>query len=283
MTMALKGSACAVKLVAMRAPNARVMVKRCFISRLDCWRWLLLTLAISALAPASNAQRSTPRKSTRPSEAKQLSVEALADATRESVVVISHFDRDGKEDGVGAGFVVASNGLIATSLHVIGEARPMKVQFADGSSFDVTEIHAWDRKLDLAVLRIGATNRPALPLGDSDALKQGAPVVAMGNPLGLRHSIVQGVVSARRDFEGLEMIQLAIPIEPGNSGGPLLDMQGRVHGLLTMKSAMTANLGFAVPINELKPLLARPNPIRMDRWVRTGALNPGDWTPLFGA
>src|SRR5207248_8865975 len=62
----------------------------------------------------------------------------------------------------------------------------------------------------------------------------------------LKYSIVQGVVSARREFEGVEMIQLAIPIEPGNSGGPLLDMQGRVNGLLTMKSAMSPNLGFEI-------------------------------------
>jgi len=102
------------------------------------------------------------------------------------------------------------------------------VQLSNGRRYEVSEVHAWDRKLDLAVVRIEASNLPALPLGDSDALKQGASVVAMGNPLGLDRSIVQGVVSAKRDFDGLEMIQLAIPIESGNSGGPLLDMHGRV-------------------------------------------------------
>ncbi len=211
------------------------------------------------------------------------SVEILAETARRSVVIVSHFGRNGREDGVGAGFVVSSNGLIATSLHVIGEARPIQVQLSDGQRFDVIEVHAWDRKLDLALIRIAATNLQALPLGDSDNLKQGTPVVAMGNPLGLEHSIVQGIVSAKRDFDGLEMIQLAIPIEPGNSGGPLLDMQGRVHGLLTMKSAITANLGFATPINALKPLLQKPNPVPMNRWLTIGALNPKEWTPVFGA
>jgi regulator of sirC expression with transglutaminase-like and TPR domain len=211
------------------------------------------------------------------------SVEFLAELARPSVVVIFHFGRDGKEDGVGAGFIVSSNGLIATSLHVIGEARPIAVRLSDGKSYEVTEIHAWDRKLDLAVIRVDADGLPALKLGNSDALKQGAPVVAMGNPLGLEHSIVQGVVSARREFDGLEMIQLAIPIEPGNSGGPLLDLQGRVHGILNMKSAVTPNLGFAVPINALKPLLEKPNPIPMKRWLTIGALNSREWTPLFGA
>jgi regulator of sirC expression with transglutaminase-like and TPR domain len=113
-------------------------------------------------------------------------------------------------------------------------------------------------------------------------LKQGASVVAIGNPLGLEHSVVQGVLSARREFDGIEMLQLAIPIEPGNSGGPLLDLQGRVHGILTLKSAMSPNLGFAMPVNLLKVLLERPNPIPMSRWISIGALNPREWSVQFG-
>jgi serine protease Do len=210
-------------------------------------------------------------------------VEELARRIRPSVVVVSHFGRDGKEDGVGAGFMISSNGLIATSLHVIGEARPVMVKLANGSEHEVTEIHAWDRNLDLAIVRIEGRNLPALALGDSDQLAQGSAVVAMGNPLGMQHSIVQGVVSARRDFEGVEMIQLAIPIEPGNSGGPLVDMQGRVHGLLTLKSALTANLGFAMPVNELKKLIDKPNPVPMTRWLTIAALNAKEWEPLMGA
>jgi regulator of sirC expression with transglutaminase-like and TPR domain len=210
------------------------------------------------------------------------STESLAALARPSVVVLSHFGRDGKEDGVGAGFVVSSNGLIATALHVIGEARPVKVRLADGREQEATEIHAWDRTLDLAIIRIQAQRLPALPLGDSDALKQGVPVVAMGNPLGLEHSIVQGVVSAKRELGGVDMLQLAIPVEPGNSGGPLLDLQGRVQGILTSKSALTPNLGFAIPVNALKLLLAKPNPVAMSHWLKFGVLNPRDWTTVFG-
>ncbi|HXG47992.1 MAG TPA: tetratricopeptide repeat protein, partial [Methylomirabilota bacterium] len=157
------------------------------------------------------------------------------------------------------------------------------VRLADGRRFDVTAVQAWDRQLDLALVRIAATNLPALRLGDSDTLKQGRPVVAIGHPLGLDHSIVQGVVSARRPVDGIEMIQLAIPIEPGNSGGPLLDLQGRVHGVLMLKSALSENLGFAMPVNELKRLIERPNPVPMRRWLTIGALNPNKWTPRFGA
>jgi hypothetical protein len=84
-------------------------------------------------------------------------------------------------------------------------------------------------------------------------------------------------------LDGVELIQLAIPIEPGNSGGPLLDDRGRVQGLLNMKSGITANLGFAVPVNALKTLLERPNPVPMARWLTFGALNSAEWQPIMGA
>jgi serine protease Do len=207
---------------------------------------------------------------------------ALTGRAKKSVAVITHFGRDGKQDGVGAGFVVDAGGLIATCYHVIGEARPISVEL-NGRRYEVTEVFASDRKLDLAVVRIAASNLPALKLGDSAALKQGASVIALGNPVGLEHSVVQGVVSAKREFDGVELIQLAIPIEPGNSGGPLLDARGRVQGLLNMKSAVTANLGFAVPVNALKTLLDRPNPVPMSRWLMLGALDPQEWRPVLGA
>jgi len=87
-------------------------------------------------------------------------VEQVAALTRKSLVVISHYGRDGNVDGVGAGFVIDSGGLIATSFHVIGDARPVKVQFADGRSADVLEVYAWDRKADLAILRVDAKTCP---------------------------------------------------------------------------------------------------------------------------
>ncbi|MFN0053974.1 MAG: transglutaminase family protein [Planctomycetales bacterium] len=210
-------------------------------------------------------------------------VEKLTEAARKSVVVVTVEGRDGGRQNLGSGFIVASDGLIATNMHVIGEARPIAVQLADGKKLDVTQIAAYDRTLDLALIRVDVTNLPALPLGDSSTLKQGQPVVALGNPHGLKHSVVVGVVSGTREIDGREMIQLAIPIEPGNSGGPLLDVNGNVHGILTMKSAVTDNLGFAMPVNALKPLIDRPNPTTMERWLTIGALDPQEWKPLFGA
>jgi serine protease Do len=182
------------------------------------------------------------------------SVEQIATAARESVVVITSSSRDSRGQGLGSGFVVSADGLIATNLHVIGEARPIQVRLANGKRCEVTAVHAFDRAQDLAVIRVDATGLKPLDLGDSKTLKQGQAVVAFGNPRGLTHSIVAGVVSGTREIDGRSMIQIAMPIEQGNSGGPLLDLNGRVLGIPTIKSLVTANLGFAAPINALKPL-----------------------------
>jgi regulator of sirC expression with transglutaminase-like and TPR domain len=200
-----------------------------------------------------------------------------------SIVVITFSGRDGKQEGLGTGFVVAEDGLIATNYHVIGEGRPISVQFADGTKRDVIEVRASDRQLDLAIVKIDQKGLKPLELGDATKAKDGQPVVAVGNPRGLKHSVVEGVISGQRELEGRPMLQLAMPIEQGNSGGPLVDREGHVLGIITLKSLVTDNLGFAISVNSLKPLLEKPNPIPMSRWLTIGQLNPRDWTPLFGA
>ena len=137
---------------------------------------MCLGFLILAAIPLIGADRRSPsrKEPVKPATDAKLA-ETLAASSAKSVVVITHYGRNGKEDGVGAGFIVGADGLIATSLHVIGEARPIKVRLPDGKRYDVTEVYASDRKFDLALIRIAASKLPALSLGDSDALKQGAP------------------------------------------------------------------------------------------------------------
>lgn len=211
------------------------------------------------------------------------SVEAIAAEAKRSVVKVLQSGREGM-DGLGAGFVVSEDGLIATNLHVIGEARRLEVEMANGEKHEVVEVTATDAHWDLALLRIAKKGLKPLTLADSETIQQGQPIVAMGNPQGLAFSVVDGVVSEFPDVvNDIPMIRLALPIEKGNSGGPLLDRQGRVLGILTMKSAVTENLGFAMPVNELKRLIEKPNPVPMARWLTIGVLNPKLWTPLLGA
>jgi len=211
------------------------------------------------------------------------SVEELAAGVRQSIVVVSFLGRSGKPVGLGTGFVISSDGIIATNLHVIGEARPIEVRLADGQVHKVQSVHASDPTMDLALLKIDAKGLAALELGDSDKLKQGQQVVAIGNPKGLKYSVVSGVVSGRRELDGRPMLQLAIPIEEGNSGGPVLDLDGRVCGIVTLKSLVTRNLGYAVAINALKKLITRPNPVPMSRWLTVGLLDPKRWTTVGDA
>lgn len=239
---------------------------------------LLVVLNLSAIVPARGAEPAASAKTD-----KSPSVEELAKKVRPSIVVIRIGGRDGRQAGLGTGFVVSADGLIATNRHVLGEGRPLRVETADGKSHNVKAIHAADRKLDLAILRIDAKNLTPLELGDSTKLKEGQAVVAVGNPHGLRDSVVSGVVSGLRTIDERPMIQVAIPIEPGNSGSPLLDMNGRVHGILTIKSLVTPNLGFAVAINALKPLLKTPHPVPMSAWLTIGALDREEWQQLFGS
>src|SRR6266545_2808792 len=241
---------------------------------MPCLRLLIVACVLTLAAPTAPADE----KGKGPAV---MSVEELAKTARSSVVVVRTTGRDGKQRGLGSGFVVSKDGLIATNLHVIGEGRPIEVQTADGKKHAVTVVHASDRPLDLALLRIDAKDLTPLDLGDSDKLADGQAVVALGHPRGLEHSVVSGVVSGRPKIEGRPMIQVAMPIEQGNSGGPLLDMHGRVRGIITLKAQVTPNLGFAVPVNARHNLMKKPDPVLIARWSTIGTLNPEEWAVVF--
>lgn len=266
--------------------------------RLLNWLWISLCLLALRMPHASadplpKAVRSPPptKAATKPVDAgkphakpaAEMTIAELTAKVRDSTVVISVMGRDGERSSLGSGFAITKDGLIATNLHVIGEARPIVVTTANAKRFDVTEIYATDQPMDLAVVRIAANDLKPLELGDSDRIKQGQEVVAIGNPLGFEHSVVSGIVSGLRNLDGKTLIQLAMPIEQGNSGGPVLDRSGRVLGLVTMKSAVSENLGFAVAVNALKPLLKKPNPVPIGRWLTIGALDETEWKTHFGA
>jgi len=238
---------------------------------------LFLTVFLLAALPLVAKPRPKPADSPVDDGATQ-----IAEQVKPSVVKITQMGRNGF-DGLGSGFIISEDGLIATNLHVVGQGRRLQVETSDGKAYEVKAVQASDYHLDLAILRVEAKGLKPLALADSDKVKQGQPIVAMGNPQGLAFSVVQGVISATREIEGNSMIQLAVPIEQGNSGGPLLDRKGRVLGILTLKSMRTENLGFAMPVNALKKLIAKPNPVPMGRWLTLGVLDPRLWKTSMGA
>jgi serine protease Do len=240
---------------------------------------LLPVLWITLCGVASAKTKPQPAAAAPPTKA----VADITDEARASIVAVTQIGRGGGQDALGTGFVISEDGLIATNLHVIGRARRVQVRLSDGSTNEVVSIHATDPNLDLAIIRIAKKGLKPLALGDSDKIKQGQPVVAIGHPQGLEYSVVEGVISAMRKVEDTTMIQIAIPIEQGNSGGPLLDRAGRVQGIMTLKSAVTENLGFAHPVNHLKSLIANPNPVPMERWLTIGVLDTKAWHTKLGA
>ena len=213
------------------------------------------------------------------------STESLTSTIRNSLVTIRVGDRNGGDLAMGTGFVVDESGLIATNLHVIREGRPINVELWPNKQLEVVAIEATSRGDDLALIRVapGSNKLKPIPLGDSTIIPQGAEVLAFGNPLGLKHSVVQGLVSAIRDIDAREMIQVAMPIEPGNSGGPLVDRDGMVRGIINMKSLKAENVGFAIPVGRLRELMKATNPVVIDRWVRLSGVDPARWKPQLGA
>ena len=164
--------------------------------------------------------------------------------------------------GQGSGFIISSEGHIITNHHVVDGADNIAVQLDDGREFDAT-IVGTDAETEIAVIKIDATGLPTLTLGDSDTLRVGEWVLAIGNPFGLSHSVTAGIVSARgRSDVGLreggliaDFIQTDAAINPGNSGGPLLNLDGQVVGLNTAilsRSGGYMGIGFAIPINMVK-------------------------------
>ena len=232
-------------------------------------RWIFLTIVLGVRSGLGAEDMPMPHWA-----------EAVTPVVKKSLVTIRQGGRTGGEEGVGSGFVVGEDGLIATNLHVIGEGRSITVELPDGTKRTPTGIHAWDRTMDLAIVRVDGGRLPALPLGHAAELNDGEPAIALGAPQGLKDSVVEGIVSAQREideFPGVKMLQIAMPIEPGNSGGPVVDSHGHVLGIVTLRSVRTPNLGFAMPVTVLQRLLEKPNPVPMERWQTIGALDPRRW------
>lgn len=171
--------------------------------------------------------------------------------------------------GVGSGIVVGSDGLILTNNHVVEGAHTLTVTTSSGQDLEATVVDT-DLEHDIAIIRAKGGDLSPATLGDSDQLQVGQTVLAIGSPLGeFTETVTRGIVSAldrsitvadetsgnKKDLSGL--IQTDAAINPGNSGGPLIDESGRVVGMNTAVSRSAEGLGFAIPINSAKDIIAK--------------------------
>ncbi len=192
-----------------------------------------------------------------------------------SVVTIA-FDGPLGMTGGGTGFLIDDQGTIATNHHVISSAKQLQIKFMNGAVYKKAELLDENADRDLALLRVKidepeeGTPKPdvePLVLGDSETVVVGERAIAIGNPLGLDHTLTDGLVSARRIYEGKPWIQMSVPVSPGNSGGPLFNMKGEVIGVITAQilggmGGRAQNLNIAVPVNDLKKMIRSDYPKR---------------------
>ncbi len=168
-------------------------------------------------------------------------------------------DQKMKQQSLGSGFIINKDGYIITNNHVIDNAEEIKVKLSDGREFKAKVIGR-DSKTDLALIKISSVfeNLPILALGDSDSMRVGDWVLAVGNPFGLEQTVTQGIISATGRVIGSgpydDFLQTDAPINPGNSGGPLVNLKGEVIGINSAIVPGGQGLGFAIPSSLAKTI-----------------------------
>ncbi|MDD2735119.1 MAG: DegQ family serine endoprotease [Desulfuromonadaceae bacterium] len=171
-------------------------------------------------------------------------------------------DRKMKQQSLGSGFIINKDGFIITNNHVVDKADEIKVKLSDGREFKAKVIGR-DPKTDLALIKISSVFKdlPVLELGDSDKMRVGDWVLAVGNPFGLEHTVTQGIISATGRVIGSgpydNFLQTDAPINPGNSGGPLVNLKGEVIGINSAIVPGGQGIGFAIPSALAKTIMAQ--------------------------
>ncbi len=172
-------------------------------------------------------------------------------------------ERGPRTKSLGSGFVVSKDGYILTNEHVVSDAQRIMVSTQDGSRY-LAKLVGRDEKSDVALIKIDPEHDlPVAPLGNSDQVKVGEWVMAIGNPFGFDHSVTVGIVSAKGRFipgNYDEFLQTDASINPGNSGGPLIDLRGEVVGInsaIYTRTGANMGIGFAIPVNIVKAELGQ--------------------------
>lgn len=213
------------------------------------------TLVITMMGLCTALSVSTTAQSPQSSQRKD--IPTIAREAEKSVVSVVVRDKRNREIAQGTGFFVTGDGRAVTNYHVIRDGASAIVKFSEGAFFEVEGISAFDVDRDLAILKVIGRHFSPVQLGDSEKVRVGEEVIAIGNPLSLEMTVSSGIVSAIRtaDSENRTFIQTTSPISPGSSGGPLFNSKGQVVGITTAYVRGGQNLNFAIPINDLKPLL----------------------------
>lgn len=188
-------------------------------------------------------------------------IEKIVEKDGKAVAMIVTYDKESKPLSQGSCFIVDAEGIIVTNLHVISNAYSGVIKLTNGAFYRIKEILGEDADVDIAFLKVEGKELPTVELGDSDKVKVGESVIAIGNPQGLQNSVSTGIISGIREIEFgnkvYKLIQTITPISPGSSGGVLLNMEGKVIGITESSLIEGQNLNFAIPINYVKQLITQ--------------------------
>lgn len=212
----------------------------------------------STASSGSSSDSAVAPPSPSASSASNMSIEEVGKLA-DRVVYIETYDAGNNVIASGSGVVTGANGEILTNAHVIEGAASAKVVFNDGSSVTTSTVALIDKTRDLALLQVSKTDLPQVAIGDSGKLVLGQEVVAIGSPLGLSGTLTVGYISATtRQVDGETFIQTSTPIDHGSSGGALFNLHGELVGITSAFIESSANLGLAIPSNDVSAFLAEP-------------------------
>ncbi|MFY9174799.1 MAG: S1C family serine protease [Peptococcia bacterium] len=180
--------------------------------------------------------------------------------TNSAVFSIEIYDEYGFCIGSGSGFFIDNKGKAVTNYHVLEDAYSAKAFLSDGREVNITKVQYADEHRDIAIIQLESVSNNFIPLGDSNQLATGQKVLAIGNPMGLENTISDGIVSTTNRLLGdVKYVQVTTPISPGSSGGVLLNYYGEAVGITTAYYLYGQNLNFAIPINDIKPIINASN------------------------
>lgn len=191
----------------------------------------------------------------------KLSATEISEKASKSVFYIEIYDANKRVLGSGSGFFVTSDGVAVTNYHVIEGTASAQITTTSGEKYAVSDVIAFDEELDVAIIRVSkksvsgntVANFPALKMADSDKIKAGQNIYAIGSPVGLQNTISNGIISnVNQKVDDETFIQITAPISHGSSGGALVDEYGEVLGITSAGIEDAQNIGFAIPINIIK-------------------------------
>jgi hypothetical protein len=208
---------------------------------------VLLALVCSAAVNASQKPRTDPHSKAPTEPSRKRPAEIIREALP-ATVLIEGQTSDGSTT-LGTGFIIDPSGVIVTNLHVLRGLVSATVRLSNGDGYDRVTVRAYDELKDVAILQIPGFQLPTIRLGDSDLVQQGDQVIVLGNPRGLQGSASTGIISGIRQFRGHREFQTDAAVNPGNSGGPMVNEVGEVVGVVTWGLRDHENVNFAVPIN----------------------------------